>query len=508
MTLPKANGPKWFDIDPDELETIIETKTDFATQLAQIVTTKISDYGVSVDKTGLNADTTTQAIINAAKSGKRVIFPEGTYAINQTIIFSQFTEFISSGKVTFKIVSDVDVFWITADNKISDFTIDLQTLNSYTRNIFEVSSASRNTLTNYNQGSQYTCKIEKINLMFSNNNTVDTISTVFNIWAKPTDSNNVSYPSFATGFFNILIKDIYVHGAFAYFMRNWTWNTNYYVSASDVKAWITGITIEDVSLFGSFLYGIFDAPNETAILDEHYRGLSPMWVTNMRLQYGNRVKRFAFLTDGIRVFKDCIPWDFPGASITFLYRTLATYIIKNRPYVNMDNGYGSRYYFFDVVDSNGNLVSDTNTKQSWIDSRLVNYRDGSAQMNVLTEALTFQDSPIIIKKTGYKSWQIIRASNNTFIFAPSTSNDGVDWDYSKQVTINGDDGTLYASTYLSSPNIKENGILLSNKYAPKMVSNPASATSPGTTGQMSIDGGYIYVCVATNTWKRVSLTSW
>ncbi len=31
--------------------------------------------------------------------------------------------------------------------------------------------------------------------------------------------------------------------------------------------------------------------------------------------------------------------------------------------------------------------------------------------------------------------------------------------------------------------------------------------SPGSTGQISWDGNYIYVCVATNTWKRVSLNS-
>jgi hypothetical protein len=39
---------------------------------------------------------------------------------------------------------------------------------------------------------------------------------------------------------------------------------------------------------------------------------------------------------------------------------------------------------------------------------------------------------------------------------------------------------------------------------------PASATATGTAGDIAWDAGYIYVCTATNTWKRVALneTSW
>jgi len=37
---------------------------------------------------------------------------------------------------------------------------------------------------------------------------------------------------------------------------------------------------------------------------------------------------------------------------------------------------------------------------------------------------------------------------------------------------------------------------------------PASASAPGTAGDMCWDSSYFYVCVATNTWKRVALASW
>lgn len=41
-----------------------------------------------------------------------------------------------------------------------------------------------------------------------------------------------------------------------------------------------------------------------------------------------------------------------------------------------------------------------------------------------------------------------------------------------------------------------------------MVSAPASATSNGTAGQIAYDAGFFYVCVATNTWKRVAISTW
>lgn len=37
---------------------------------------------------------------------------------------------------------------------------------------------------------------------------------------------------------------------------------------------------------------------------------------------------------------------------------------------------------------------------------------------------------------------------------------------------------------------------------------PASAAATGTTGQICWDANYVYVCTATNTWKRAALTTW
>lgn len=37
---------------------------------------------------------------------------------------------------------------------------------------------------------------------------------------------------------------------------------------------------------------------------------------------------------------------------------------------------------------------------------------------------------------------------------------------------------------------------------------PASASANGTKGDITYDASYMYVCVATNTWKRVAIASW
>jgi hypothetical protein len=37
---------------------------------------------------------------------------------------------------------------------------------------------------------------------------------------------------------------------------------------------------------------------------------------------------------------------------------------------------------------------------------------------------------------------------------------------------------------------------------------PTTSTSTGTTGQVTWDSGYIYVCIASDTWRRAALTTW
>ncbi len=43
---------------------------------------------------------------------------------------------------------------------------------------------------------------------------------------------------------------------------------------------------------------------------------------------------------------------------------------------------------------------------------------------------------------------------------------------------------------------------------PNFVAAPATATSAGTPGQYAYDSGYIYICIAANTWLRAPIATW
>lgn len=54
-----------------------------------------------------------------------------------------------------------------------------------------------------------------------------------------------------------------------------------------------------------------------------------------------------------------------------------------------------------------------------------------------------------------------------------------------------------------------NGTARASQFILRALNNaPASATATGTTGEIRIVNGFIYVCVATNTWQRAALTTW
>lgn len=37
---------------------------------------------------------------------------------------------------------------------------------------------------------------------------------------------------------------------------------------------------------------------------------------------------------------------------------------------------------------------------------------------------------------------------------------------------------------------------------------PTTASDTGTAGMLAYDAGFLYVCVATDTWKRVAIATW
>jgi len=41
-----------------------------------------------------------------------------------------------------------------------------------------------------------------------------------------------------------------------------------------------------------------------------------------------------------------------------------------------------------------------------------------------------------------------------------------------------------------------------------IIQTPASASATGVKGTITWDASYIYVCVSSNTWKRIGISTW
>ena len=104
---------------------------------------------------------------------------------------------------------------------------------------------------------------------------------------------------------------------------------------------------------------------------------------------------------------------------------------------------------------------------------------------------------------------IVDAGSVAF-FDPVTFGDG----FTGQGIFDIGQGAIEFSSYTPSPTTDRlyrvgNALHYSGEELGR-VSNgtPASATATGTTGEIQWDANYIYVCVATNTWKRVAISTW
>lgn len=69
-------------------------------------------------------------------------------------------------------------------------------------------------------------------------------------------------------------------------------------------------------------------------------------------------------------------------------------------------------------------------------------------------------------------------------------------------------GATNAASRAARLTIKSGGEVQVNSFLTLPTSTPASASAAGVAGTITWDASYIYVCTATNTWKRAALTTW
>lgn len=60
-----------------------------------------------------------------------------------------------------------------------------------------------------------------------------------------------------------------------------------------------------------------------------------------------------------------------------------------------------------------------------------------------------------------------------------------------------------SATAIESSSLKTTGnVIAGGSYV------PPNANAGGTTGQITYDTDHVYICVATNTWKRANIATW
>jgi hypothetical protein len=112
------------------------------------------------------------------------------------------------------------------------------------------------------------------------------------------------------------------------------------------------------------------------------------------------------------------------------------------------------------------------------------YRSGDNSFSFTTggtEAATFEDA-------GQTVFQLLSSGGDQLLNVDETTDDLLQ-------VINADDTVLFQVS-------NTNGVMIGP------AETPASATATGVTGQIAWDANYIYICTATNTWKRVAIATW
>jgi len=75
-----------------------------------------------------------------------------------------------------------------------------------------------------------------------------------------------------------------------------------------------------------------------------------------------------------------------------------------------------------------------------------------------------------------------------------------------QVPTNGDLGTMAFQDNKSV--VIEGGQATFTGDVQLATKTPSSASDTGTAGTIAWDADYIYICTATDTWKRVAISTW
>ena len=112
--------------------------------------------------------------------------------------------------------------------------------------------------------------------------------------------------------------------------------------------------------------------------------------------------------------------------------------------------------------------------------------DVAALLRALVTLHSGASRPVVVDAEGQGSWLKVVSATRWELYYHDGTND---------VLL----GTLDPTNHIWTMNGR---VILQSASA------PASASDAGTSGEVRWNSSYIYVCVATNTWKRAALSTW
>jgi hypothetical protein len=107
----------------------------------------------------------------------------------------------------------------------------------------------------------------------------------------------------------------------------------------------------------------------------------------------------------------------------------------------------------------------------------------------------------------------IKPSTSGYDLGGSTSSERWAWVYSYKIKcynyLEFDDSSVYiANPYAGNLTLSAEGIVIDGTLVLDDSQAPSSASDTGVKGEIAWDSSYIYICTATNTWKRAALSTW
>lgn len=161
---------------------------------------------------------------------------------------------------------------------------------------------------------------------------------------------------------------------------------------------------------------------------------------------------------------------------------------------------GIQYGSFNIVGNN----NDSNNPTLYVASQ-------NGKATIVLNSVTGMPADVIFEVGGRKAFDIsARGSDvngNMYIYR---SSNGTSFDAVPLLNLNRFTGAVAINQSAVPVNTLEvGGAIKATQFKISALNTaPASATATGTIGEVRITANYIYVCTATNTWVRASLSTW